>query len=266
MKSINSDSIIIQMDKTCDVVFAFKRSGETFTWWESMSEISPVLAKKHNSATTKDGFTEEFDTHGRIVVDDEPYHPNAIKVLLALLKGDKPNFTGMDTCQLLDAVRCVDFFGLPRSSAQIATAALLANISGPSKESFTINVDAIPLRPPLILHSLNISSTTLKNLVLPVQPDDDDDSILVEEVEVSDAVLENCSLREAAALSGCKILNSSLISVDLFAHALAITISSSELCRCKLRTTGILTIHDCNHINDTVFPEELVDGRSVSWL
>lgn len=263
MCNIEPASIVTHTDEAHVVMFTFQRSGEVLAWEDTMRERSPVLAKKHNSATTKDGFTEELDARGHVIVDDDLYHPRAVQVLIALMKGGKPSFVDMETCQLLDAVRCVDFFGLPDSSAQVVTAALLANISGPDYDSLTVNVQALPLRPPLLLSRLQVSNVTLRNLVL---PDDENDSILIEEVEVSDSVMEKCTLGEAAALSSIKVQNSSLVCVDLFAHALTVCIYSTLLTNCKLRTTGILTIHDSNQINDTVFPEDMVDGSQCQLI
>lgn len=148
--------------------FRFRRSGASFLWREGMDSISPYLAAMARKVEDPEGSSVEVDASGHILVDDSNYSSQVIGVLVLALKGERLDLGELEVGDLLEYLRCADFFQLLCGFYHQVYAALWAKLSSHPAESSAavMSFKEFNFTEPCTLDALNLQNLSIQELVL----------------------------------------------------------------------------------------------------
>ncbi|CAK0833021.1 unnamed protein product [Prorocentrum cordatum] len=147
--------------------FVMRSTRQEVPWTPGMASKSPVLARIAEGAKgLPDSLQANMDEHGRIVLDDLQFGPEALATLLAFCAGEELDLRALTAAQRVEACRCADFYDMCASYRSRVGAALLTTLDGESADATEIDFTMVPLTLGPLVQSVSISNVTIRNLTL----------------------------------------------------------------------------------------------------
>jgi uncharacterized protein YjbI with pentapeptide repeats len=204
-----------------------------------MASKSPVLARIAEGAKgLPDSLQATMDEHGRIVLDDLQFGPEALAALLAFCASEELDLRSLTAAQRVEACRCADFYDMCASYRTRVGAALLTTLDGESAEATEIDFAMVPLTLGPLVQSVSISNVTIRNLNLA--------RCHIGAASFRDCNIENCTFEASVSTTTLAVEGCSLQQFQCCSHcAQVVTFSSSNVRDCRLRGGKEVKLDGC---------------------